>query len=209
MNDFVALQAKRHRGWPWPEDSWGLTPMYGEDGWCRSCGIPTGPQIGPLILSSRGFRPTDTAWIPNWRLDVLCLSDALADAIQDRFGSVETRPVQWRSSKPVPASQVVIPVHGESLFDSATLEERTKARHGSSGAKCGGCGVWRWYPLAWDEMPLVAIELPDSIQVTASPDWFGDGARSYRRLVFRRGLAEMIAEASARDFSIIEVDPGR
>lgn len=35
MNDYVEIVLRRNRGWPWPEDSWGLSPMYGEDGWCR------------------------------------------------------------------------------------------------------------------------------------------------------------------------------
>jgi hypothetical protein len=42
--DFVQLDWKRNRGWPWPEDSWGLDSMYGPDGWCHACGIPLREQ---------------------------------------------------------------------------------------------------------------------------------------------------------------------
>lgn len=36
MTEYVELHLERNRGWPWPEDSWGLTPTFGEDGWCHA-----------------------------------------------------------------------------------------------------------------------------------------------------------------------------
>jgi hypothetical protein len=50
------LSLKRNRGWPWPENSYGLTPLFGEDGWCRSCGVPRHPQTGSLILQRKSFK---------------------------------------------------------------------------------------------------------------------------------------------------------
>lgn len=71
MNEYVELYLKRNRGWPWPEDSWGLTPMFGEDGTPlrpnarspRSLPVNNGRQAIdlPPVSASRGafdFRPS-------------------------------------------------------------------------------------------------------------------------------------------------------
>ena len=85
MNDLVWLDLKRNRGWPWPEDSWGLTPMFGEDGWCRSCGVPKGPQTGSIVLQRKGFKVVEGAWVPNWQFDALCLERSVADEAASRL----------------------------------------------------------------------------------------------------------------------------
>lgn len=62
--EFVEFGLTRNSGWPWPEDSWGLDPMFGEDGWCRSCGVPRRPQSGSLVLQRKGA-VAEGVWIPN------------------------------------------------------------------------------------------------------------------------------------------------
>jgi hypothetical protein len=42
----------------------------------------------------------------------------------------------------------------------------------------------------------------DGVDVAASPEWFGDGWQAFRQILFRRPLAELIANASPRDFRI-------
>jgi hypothetical protein len=95
--DFVQLYWKRNRGWPWPDESWGLDPMFGEAGWCRSCGTPLRDQSGPLTLRRAGLSPVG-AWVPNWRLDTICLDEAVAGEVRERF-RVELREVAWPSSQ--------------------------------------------------------------------------------------------------------------
>ena len=198
----VKLEEKRNRGWPWPNDSWGLTPMYGEDGWCRSCGVPKGPQVGSLVLRSKGFKASDGAWIPYWRYDAVCLGSDLSNEVAERFPSVSLMPVEWWNGQLGPATQI-LPVAGrEPWFDEAELRERVVAFHGSAGAECGACGVWRWYPLVWSMLPPLRAQIADDIEVAASPEWFGDGCKAFRQVVFRRPLGETIAGASPRDFEV-------
>jgi len=151
MKDFVDLYWKRNRGWPWPEDSFGLTPMFGEDGWCRSCGVPKHPQTGSIILQRKSMRP-EGAWLPYWQYDAICLGQAVAEKAAARF-NLELRPVGWHASSPGEAMQIVVPTIGESWFDPGELRKRTVRQHGVAGKRCGECGVWRWMPLAFGELP--------------------------------------------------------
>jgi hypothetical protein len=41
--------------------------------------------------------------------------------------------------------------------------------------------------------------------IAASPEWFGDGWNSFRQVLVRRELAELLAQASPRDFYLAEV----
>ena len=111
MSEYAELYFKRNRGWPWPEDSWGLTPMFGEYGWCRSCGVPTHPQTGPLVLQRKGMK-VDGGWVPNWQFDAICLERSVAAEASSRFelncvrssGMVPGREMQCRSSYRVSVS---------------------------------------------------------------------------------------------------------
>jgi hypothetical protein len=211
MRDFVTLSAKRHRGWPWPERSWGRTPMYGEDGWCRTCGTPNRTQCAPLILQRRGVTVSG-AWIPNWVHDTICLAAGLAEEVAGSF-RVELREVGWPSSPPGDARQIVVPVVGRRWFDEVALRVRAAARHGSAGARCEDCGVWRWMPLGFrpgrgpggEALPPV-LDVPelDDVDIAASPEWFGAGVKSFRELLVRRELASALVEASPRDLRIEE-----
>ena len=205
MKEFVELYVKRNRGWPWPEDSWGLTPMFGEDGWCRSCGVPKGPQIGSIVLQRKGLKIVDGAWVPNWQFDAICMEQRLADDIASQF-AVDLRPVEWHGEPPGAASQIVAPSVGEAWFDAEELREAAITQHGTAGATCAECGVWRWMPLSFGTLPPLRIDAPlDKSDVAASPEWFGDGWNSYRQVLVRRELAQLLATASPRDSRINEV----
>lgn len=65
--------------------------MYGEDGWCRTCGVPKHSQTGSLILQRKGLR-IEGAWVPNWQFDVYCVAQPLAAAAQEQF-RIDLRPV--------------------------------------------------------------------------------------------------------------------
>ena len=204
MTDFVALYWKRNRGWPWPNDSWGLTPMFGEDGWCHSCGVPKHHQSGSLVLQRKGMK-VEGAWMPYWQSDVICLERGVALEAAARF-DLETRRVEWHATSPGEATQIVVPTVGEAWFDEGELREATIARHGVDGARRPECGVWRWMPLGFGLLPALRIKpsLGD-VAIAGSPEWFGDGANAFRELLVRRDLAELIAAASPRDFKVQDV----
>ena len=151
--DYVELELRRNRGWPWPEESFGLTPMYGEDGWCRSCGAPKRPQRGSLVLQKRGIGPVEGAWVPNWRFDAFCLGSTVVEGARQAGFTLPVLPVEWHGPSPGDAMQIVPPVIGERWFDVDELRKLTTAKHGAAGARCDECGVWRWYPLLSEEMP--------------------------------------------------------
>lgn len=203
MNNFVELYLKRNRGWPWPEDSFGLTPMFGEDGWCHDYGVPTASQTGSIVLRRQGMK-AQGAWVPNWNFDVYCVDEALAQEIGSRF-RVTMMKVEWRGT-PVGGYQIVVPTVGPAWFDQAELRKIAVRRRGTAGARCAGCGTWRWMPLPPDtSLPPRRIASALEVDVAASPEWFGDGYKAFREIVFRRELAEMLVAASPRDFKIREV----
>ncbi|TXK17714.1 hypothetical protein [Homoserinibacter sp. GY 40078] len=201
MSDFVWLDAKRFRGWPWPEDSTGKDPLYGADGWCRDCGTPQVPQRGDLVLQKSGLRP-EGAWTPNWRFDLVCVSGAVAEQIVAAGFRVTMRPVGWPRQPAGEAFQLVIPVVGDRWFDPAVLSELTVARHGREGSRCGTCGVWRWMSVS--DPPLVDVPELADVDVAASPEVFGSGWSTYREVLFRRAFAELLVAVSPRDFEIRE-----
>ena len=209
MSGLVHLAAKRNRGWPWPEDSFGLTPMFGDDGWCHACGVPQREQTGSIVLQRKGFKTTGRAWEPSWQHDVLCVERDEALSLAGRFG-LGLRDVEWHPSAPCEASQILAPVVGEAWFDHDELRERTAHVHGRAGATCEECGVWRWLPLGFSPLPPLNVEvlpplleLPE-VAIAVSPEWFGDGLKAYREMLVARELAEVIAAASPRDFSIVD-----
>lgn len=204
MIEFVELRAKRNRGWPWPEDSWGMGPMFGDDGWCHSCGVPKRPQSGPLVLQRKGMSSTAGAWVPNWQFDATCLEPRVAEEVESRF-SVHLRKVEWHGSPPGDALQIVQPEPEESWFDSDELHEAAVARHGSAGATCSECGVWKWLPVSMDEVSLRTESPLGGRDITVGPEWFGDGLVAFRQTLVRRELADLITAASPRDFETHEV----
>lgn len=205
MTDLVQLYWKRNRGWPWPEDSWGLTPMFGVDGWCHSCGVPRHPQTGSIILQRKRMK-VEGGWVPNWQFDVICVEKVIAEEAAVRF-NLELREVAWHPESPGDAMQIVVPTVGDAWFDPGELREKAIERHGVAGATCSDCGVWRWMPLTFGFLPPLRITpmIPDNIDIAASPEWFGDGWKAFRQILVRRELAELLAASSPRDFKVGEV----
>lgn len=207
MKQFVELCARRNRGWPWPERSWGLTPMFGADGWCPSCGVPRNVQTGSLVLQGKGIKPIG-AWIPNWQFDAICLADDLAVQV-DRLFKLDLRNVLFKGSNLDCAKQIVVPSVGKNWFDKDELREKAKKQHGIAGRSCPECGLWRWMPLGFDTLPPIRnLSRPEleEVDIAASPEWFGDGWKAFRQIVVRRELAELIVKASPLDFRIQELD---
>lgn len=197
-------RAVRLRGKPWPEASSGLVPMFGEGGWCVSCGTEHDEQTGPLTLQARSMKVVDGAWVPSWQINVLCLSAAVGAEAVERFGLV-TRPVAWRpEAEPADparaAVQVVLPLSDEPFYDADELSAATTARHGSAGKDCPECGRWKWYPLFSEQLPPVRLALDPEAPIVASPERFGDGGISAREIVFSAAFVDFLHERSPRDF---------
>ncbi|MFI6097475.1 hypothetical protein ACIA8G_18080 [Lentzea sp. NPDC051213] len=206
MGDFVELEWKRNWGWPWPEDSWGLTPRFGEDGWCRSCGVPQRAQSGSLVLRKKGKTGPPAAWVPNWQFDVVCLERSLAEEIGAKF-DIELCEVAWHGSGGADAMQIVAPWTEQPWFDHDELRAAAEQRHGVAGKTCPDCGAWRWMPLGFGVglPPLRLDHAGQGKDVIASPEWFGDGWNAFRQLLFRRELAELIVAACPREVKINDV----
>lgn len=206
MNGYVELLFHRNRGWPWHEDSWGLTPMYGEDGWCHECGVPKHPQTGSIVLQRKGLRITG-GWVPFWQYDVYCLEQSLAEEAQKRF-AVELRPVAFPRQGDVQASQIVINSSSVPWFDPADLFLATTAIHGEACEKCPVCGVTRWMPVGMDDL---LMRPPQSVfenqpLAVASPEWFGAGVQCFRQLLWRRDFADFLVGCAPKDFGIQEIN---
>lgn len=175
--------------------------MFGEDGWCHACGVPKHPQTGSIVLQRRGIK-VEGGWVPNWRFDAICLERSVAEGAAARF-RLELAQVAWHGSPPGEAMQIVVPSVGEKWFHPDELRAKAIERHGSPGATCGQCGVWRWMPLAFGMLPPVRVlsEFGD-VDIAASPEWFGDGHKAYRQILVRRELAEFIVAKSSKDFKV-------
>lgn len=201
MSEYVELSLRRNRGWPWPEASSGLGPMYGIDGWCHSCGVPKREQTGSLILQRKGFKTVEGGWVPNWRFDVFCVDALLAEEAVSQFG-VSLRPVVWHGDPPGDAAQVDITPTRARWFEPAALEAIfSRIEDGTAGSACADCGVWRWMPIGMGDLMMPSSEATaGNPPVIASPEWFGDGKQSFRQVLWREDLAEMLATASPKDF---------
>ena len=180
--------------------------MFGEDGWCHSCGVTLKPQTGSMILQRKGLAKPEGAWLPYFKPNAICLDRSLAEKVRERF-QVELLEVHWPSKEPDgPVWQMVIPTVGSAWFPTEELRERAIAYHGTDGQRCADCGVWRWMPLFFEQLPPVQVDLTAlGVDVAACPEWFGDGHSAFHLLLMRRELAELIATASPRDFTVVPV----
>jgi hypothetical protein len=60
--------------------------------------------------------------------------------------------------------------------------------------------------MTYDLLPAVSSDILSRTEdVIASPEWFGDGHRSFRQVLVRRELAELISAASPKDFKAVTV----
>jgi hypothetical protein len=170
--DFVGLRTRFTTGWPWPEDSWGLDPMFGEDGWCRCCGVPKHGQSGSLVVRGSRF-PAGPVWMPNWQFDVVCLRADVASEVRSRF-RLDLLPVRKPRGEDTGVVQIVAPTTARPWYDEADLAERTRSRHGETGSRCVDCRARRWYAVPDEDLPAARAEASWSmLDVVASPEWFG------------------------------------
>ena len=200
-DDFVALTSRFTSGWPWPESSYGLDPMYGPKGWCHECGIPQVPRLGGMVLQASKF-PTSAFWVPNWRYDALCVRlDDAVDVISDF--DLTTIEVSTPRGAGTGVVQLVPEVAQAPWFNHFALSSRVRARHRSLGSDCPSCRNWRWLPLKSEEYPPASIA--STAAFVASAEWFGAGVRSMHELRFLRPLAKALVALNPRVWSIVEV----
>lgn len=153
--------------------------------------------------------PAADVWMPNWLFDVVCVSQRLAADIAERF-DVELGEVRKPRSGPTGARQFLPAVTAESWHRPGELASAVRARHSEwegerTGAICRICGRWKWLPVRENEAPIVGSSVRTGSDVIASPETFGDGLRSFRHLLFRRSLGEILVTASPRTWELIEV----
>jgi hypothetical protein len=58
-------------------------------------------------------------------------------------------------------------------------------------------------PLAYEQLPPPAPTDLGGSDIAASSEWFGDGHQSYRQILMRRELAELIVAAGPKDFKMV------
>lgn len=205
MSDYVEIVLRRNRGWPWPESSWGLTPMFGEDGWCKACGLPQHPQSGSVVLQRRGLTPTG-GWVPHWQFDVYCLDSRLVELAARTF-DLNFRSIFAPTGEEYAAQQIIIQSTAQEWFDPEEIELLIAPIHGVDFDRCSACGQRRWMPVGMDVLPVP----PPSVfrakpPVVASPEWFGAGFQSFRQIVWRRDVAEFLVQHAPKDFKTQELN---
>ncbi len=204
MSNYVEIVLRRNRGWPWPENSYGLTPMFGEDGWCHACGVPKHSQTGSLVLQRGGLK-IEGAWVPNWQFDTYCLAPRVAKAAVDAFG-LSVSEIRAPNDSDLGARQVVIESSSESWFSPGDLRRIITPIHGEASKTCVECGVTRWMPVGMDVLPPPPVSvLSQSPAVVACPERFGAGKQSFRQILWRRDVAEFLLAVSPKDFRIQEI----
>lgn len=206
--DWVALSPRFTPGWPWPEESYGLGPMYGEDGWCRSCGTPLRDQSGPLVIQGIRF-PTADVWMPNWLFDTVCISADIAEEVARDF-RVDLGEVHKPRQGDTGVRQLLVSPTASPWYTEKHLSRAVRERHGphygrTAGSTCRSCDRWKWLPISEDGTPVQASALMADVDVVASPEIFGDGLTSFRHLLFRRPLAEVLHSKAERNWDLREV----
>lgn len=206
--DWVALDFRFTPGWPWPESSYGLDPMYGEDGWCHECGTPLRTQNGPLTIQGSGF-PGAEVWIPNWRYDAVCVSKRIAELLQQRF-DVHLRDVHKPRGGATGVQQLMPSISEHPWYEKRALSQAVLKRHSKYGIKrtgstCPACNNFKWFPVDEQDVAIKPDALDANALLVASSERFGDGKKSFRLLLFRRDLADVLVDANPRTFSTKEV----
>jgi hypothetical protein len=207
-SDWVALAFRFTPGWPWPEKSWGLDPMYGEDGWCHSCGTPSREQTGHLTLQGSGF-PSAPVFVPNWQFNAICLDAMTAADVASRF-NVNMREVHKPRTGGTGVQQLLPDITSGAWYDPEALRRAVIAQHrehngNSAGTTCSGCSRWRWLPLIEGVVAPSLDALASPTDLIASPETFGDGWSTFRHLLFARALGEVLVAANPRTFRIVKV----
>lgn len=206
---WVGLTTRFTSGWPWPEESYGLDPMFGAGGWCHQCGTPLRAQSGSLIIQGRKF-PTANVWMPNWIFDAICVSADVATEISERF-SIASREVHKPRQSVTGVVQLLPAVTEELWYDPDRLSTAVRARHREYdgdrvGTRCSACSRWKWLPVSEGEAPIQPSSLNAESDLIASPEVFGDGLSAFRHLLFRKPLAEILVAANPRTWSVVPIE---
>src|SRR6266542_823344 len=94
MTEFVGLRLKRNRRLPpWPEDFFGLDPMYG-----RMAGVARAVyrnMTGSARSSCSARARSPVGWVPNWRFDLVCVDRSLAERIREKTPNVANLLPTW------------------------------------------------------------------------------------------------------------------
>jgi hypothetical protein len=206
VTEFVEPQLRRNRGYPWPESSYGLDPMFGVEGWCHGCGVPFREQSGPVVLQTRTIKSTKGAFMPGWRFDVLCVAD---EALEQWDGApLELRPVSWHTQSRGSVSQIVPHVSAKPWFDPDSLAAAIGGLRPNeeAGTRCASCERWKWTPLSAADCPELRLTRADAdYPLNASPEYFGSGLQGFRQVVVSRELGTFLQRQSPRDFTLAEL----
>ena len=98
--------------------------------------------------------------------------------------------------------QLLPQVSSAPWFDPAALAECVGARHGSLGATCATCGIWRWLPVPTVDLPPAHVS--SDATFVASEEWFDSGHSATRELRFARPLAEALLALNPQVWRIQE-----
>lgn len=191
------------------EDSYGLGPMYGDDGWCRGCGTPLHEQTGPLVMQGSTF-PTASVWMPNWRFDTVCVAGDIAEHVARNF-KVTLGEVHQPRHGDIGVRQLLPRPSAAPWYATKDLSRAVRDRHGhhsgrmTGGSTCRSCGRWKWLPVSEGGAPVQSRALVSDADVLASPETFGDGLSSFRHLLFRRPLGDYLLSKAKRNWDLLEV----
>jgi hypothetical protein len=149
--------------------------------------------------------PKAEAWTPNWQFEFVCVSANLASQIAARFNVAFGEVHKPRTGDT--GVRYLLPVQTASnWYDPEFLDRAVRVNPFSfgppqrdrAGAACASCQKWRWMPWTGDGAPVDSRSLESASDLVASPEIFGDGWMTYRHLLFRLPLAQLIASSAPR-----------
>ncbi|MDR6173388.1 hypothetical protein QE364_003988 [Nocardioides zeae] len=196
MESYRELTTRRTEiGTPMPLESFGMDPMFGLDDWCRHCGTARSDQWGSLVLHSWKRKRMPRGWTTKHG-EWLCIDGEAASVVAEAVPDVRLEPVMWHAGNRGPCYQVVPRIDQRRWFsDSAIAGAALRRGHPSPGRRCDACGLFRWFPVELDLLPLDEVPgLEDP--VVASPEVYGDGWTYLRHTVYRADLAEVLTDAT-------------
>lgn len=147
--------------------------------------------------------------MPNWLFDVVCVSPDVARVVSTSF-AVPLREVHKPRGGATGVMQILPAVTPEFWYDPDELATAVKHRHreyygDETGTQCPACDQWKWLPVSEGEAPIRGASLTTDADVIASPEVFGSGLSSFRHILFRASLAELLLAANPRSWSIRSV----
>jgi hypothetical protein len=83
---------------------------------------------------------------------------------------------------------------------------RYREHNGSpTGSRFQVCARWKWLPLSEAEAPSISTVVGTSGDFIASSEFFRNGLLSFRHLLFRRPLADLLVAAGRPAWKVVEV----